>query len=363
MQSIVTSEVAEADPQPNRRLSPWIKAGIVTGCVSVVALVRLAIAEGPIYASTHGGIAALTGVSLVLLAIGLVRAMVVKREYGVMLAIVMLVLFGYAGTAVARYFRTYPQRASLGGYDVYPVATFRDFAARDPGAARLTDQQIEWIQNATGLEGTLPIEVRTSKNKVMTRIRAEFIDAEPEAAARLRWATHAAILRAHPTTLLADTRGEILRSDDQLQRLMFLQASMPWDNERARVWIATFRSPPGSEQAMPKRESLAMTTAQRRWIRSVSNFPHEDEIELEIEMGVITATLPKRLFQQQGNQAWKAILATQELVNLLNPERNPRIHFLDPDEIGLPMPEISELNSRMRKNPLPRPLPVAVANR
>ena len=141
-------------------------------------------------------------------------------------------------------------------------------------------------------------------------------------------------------------------------------ASTPWDRDRARVWVGTFRRTPNADEVMPAREAITITMEQLDWLRKISRFRDAGLLELEAEGGLVFASLPNRVFGQDPQGAWLALLAAQEMVVLVNIERSPKIRPIPNSALPeLPMPELHAMHGRIARSPPPKPLPKTIANR
>jgi len=364
VQSMVTSEVAPPVESPSR-VSPWIKIGIFFGLLTMVAAFGMAILEVP---GLHdGGDVIWFGVafSAGLLGVGLLRAITVKGEHGILLALCVLVLFGVVGKALVSYIQAESPRGSLFGNNVEAVvhhlARFRGMSNQSTEVATLDDAQRRWIEEVTG-SGPVPLRVYRSSAFVTMSLDLDFARENPEMARRLHWATEAAVLRAHPSALKPVGGNARLDEDNEKLRVRYSVMPAPWDNDRERVWIATFKRGPQPGVPMPATEKLPISTYNRGWMRDMTDGSMTDAIELEVEGGLVFATIPKRLFAEDPAAAALAILAAQQLACRAARHRAPQSREFDAEEF-VASERYSRVLAMISHALEPQPLKKTAANR
>jgi hypothetical protein len=144
-----------------------------------------------------------------------------------------------------------------------------------------------------------------------------------------------------------------LRAEQAYYRAKYEGAPAPWDDEPARVWIATFRRGGAPDGTMLAEERLSPTKEQLAWLGKMSGFPDPARARLVVESGLVHFQLTKREFFRESEAAWKLALAAQALLETSFENRGVEPRTLLAREIGMEQAEWMSLLKRIRENPPP----------
>jgi len=337
--------VSETDGAPPRRRISWL---VWLGLIPIVVAAILTIARLDGAGIDEDVIWTFFWIGQPLLAAGMLHGAFSKRARGAWLAGALMVAAGGGAIAFEMEDQRRDRYSEMYGPSTVRFAQPRRFAVDVPEVSGLTEEQARWIRTVTGFEEPLPVRVYRDDRYVVARVDRGFLRERPKDAQALLIAAEQAILRARPTAF----RRNIVHYADSA-RAEYLRArydSQPsaWDEQAARVWIATFRRGPKSAG-----EELPITKKQREWLAGKSGFSDTEKLKLVVEGRLVHAELTKGAFHREPEAAWKLVLAVQHLVESTWPERRPETRSLWYGDVGLTSAEHRRLNADLRREPPP----------
>ncbi|MHC4449446.1 MAG: serine/threonine-protein kinase [Planctomycetota bacterium] len=345
VQSMVMSEQAAA-PRPKRRFSWLIWAGLVpVTAATVLGMLRL---EGaPI---DDDVIWAFFWIGMPILALGLVHAIYSRRTRGAVVAATLLTLFSLGAVGFEETDTRMRQRRYRYGTDSHYVGQVRGFAVDAPDFQSLGSEQSEWVNKVTGEYPRF--SVRREGRYIVAEIDREFMQTQPKLARKQLAAVELAVQRAFPSSVRPHEHQSRSAEGDYF-RARYEALESPWDDEPGRVWIATFKRGPEPAARLPAKETLEPSQEQRLWLASVSGFRDTKLLRIDVEGGLVHATLPKASLYRESIAAWKLILAAQHLVSRQWSDRKVVSRRFNDRDTGLGRPESAKLEKMMEMKPPP----------
>ena len=103
---------------------------------------------------------------------------------------------------------------------------------------------------------------------------------------------------------------------------------------------------------MPASETWELTREQREWIGKLAESDGPEQLRIEVDGGLVYASVPRYLFTREPAQAWGLVLAARRLVMARATSREPEDRdwaFLYKDVPGY----LVAVNQRFDKTPPP----------
>ncbi|MHC4955453.1 MAG: serine/threonine-protein kinase [Planctomycetota bacterium] len=356
VQSMVTSDVESrleaAIPKRKKggRVSRWLRLGAVFAVLSGVVGLYLA-ADNPAYARSNDAIVVLFWVTLGLLSVGLLSGLRRRSLRDIWVGGVLLLMTLTGAGFFYEYVERTTRHARRTNDEQYHLGRIRSFAAADPAMAELDARQRAWIRQVTGIKTELPIRIRQVGNYITAYLPRKFVRANRAQANLLVFATQEAIVRTYPAAIRRQQLHQVRVADDY-RRAKLQVDLMPGEKERARVWITTLKRGPADGAEMPATESWKLGREHHEWLNKVTGSPDASLLELEVEHGLIHASLPRYVFSRDPARAWSLILAAQELIRWRAAERAPEARMLPRGELGA-NGTVPALSQQIRLHPPP----------